>query len=274
MARGAAAARERSPTGTPIELCTTVNHEPAFEPRVPSGIPELDHLAGGGFPRHRAVLVCGDIGTGKTIFGLQFLMAGEARGEAGVMVSVDQKPQHVIEDARRFGWDIAAAVAQRRLVVLDASPLFMALRAKQSLDARHVASDLAQQVRQASATRLVIDGATSLAPAGDADEFVRSLIFSLEDNLGCTTLLTARTVGGAHDSAIGTSAERLASGVIELRLTPRCDAEDVPAQSRRSLFIRKMRGAPCAIDEQPLDIVDGRGLVLREAPADYSSPLP
>jgi circadian clock protein KaiC len=247
MGRGAAAARDRSP-------------DPDAEARVTSGVPELDALIGGGLPRHRAVLVYGDIGTGKTTFGLQFLMAGVARGEAGVMVSVDEKPQHVIADARRFGWDVAGAVALQRLTVLDASPLFMALRGKHALDARHVATDLAQQVRQAAASRLVIDGVTSLAPAAvtaaDADDFVRSLLLSLEDNLGCTIVLTARTTAGAHTAAAGTSAERLASGVIELKLAP------VAGRRRRSLIIRKMRGAPSAIDERPLEIVDGRGIVL------------
>jgi circadian clock protein KaiC len=272
MGRAVAAARDRSPTGNAGELRGTLTQGLDSEARVPSGVPELDDLVGGGLPRHRTVLLCGDIGTGKTTFGLQFLMAGVTRDEAGVMVSVDEKPQHLIEDARRFGWDVAGAVARRRLTVLDASPLFMALRAKHVLDARHVASDLAQQVRQAAASRLVIDGVTSLAPAGvtaaDADDFVRSLILSLEDNLGCTTVLTARTTAGAHPAAAGTSVERLVSGVIELKLAPVPDLEDVPGRfrgwRRRSLIVRKMRGAPAAIDEQPLDIVDGRGVVLHD----------
>ena len=230
---------------------------PVPEARVASGIPGLDELVGGGFPRHRAVLVCGDIGTGKTTFGLQFLMAGVTLGEGGVLVSIDEKPQHVIEDARRFGWDIAGAIDRGLLTVLDASPFFMALRSATALDARHVASDLAPQVRQAAASRLVIDGVTSLAPdattAAVTEDFVRSLILSLEDNLGCTTVLTARTAERAHATLAGSAAERLASGVIELKVG-----------RRRSVLVRKMRGAPTAIHERVLEIVDGRGIVLHD----------
>ena len=271
MRRGAAPAGDRSSTGNAVDL--RVIPRPAPEARVPSGVPGLDDLVGGGFPRHRSVLVCGDIGTGKTTFGLQFLMAGVERGEAGVLVSVDEKPQHVIEDARGFGWDVAGAVEQRRLTILDASPFFMALRSKSALDARHVAGDLTQQVRHAMASRLVIDGVTSLAPAGNsdaaADDFIRSLVLSLEDNLECTTLLTTRTTAaGAHPSAVGSSAEQLTSGVIELKLGPVVDLGELggcfPGWRRRSLRIRKMRGAPSAIDERPFDIADGRGLVLRD----------
>jgi circadian clock protein KaiC len=246
------------------------------EGRVPSGVPGLDELIGGGFPLHRTVLLCGDIGTGKTTLGLQYLMAGVARDEAGVLVSVDEKPQHVIEDARRFGWSVDDAVDRRLLTVLDASPFFMALRAKSALDARHVASDLAQQVRHASARRLVIDGVTSLVPgtsdAAATEDFIRSLILSLEDNLECTTVLTTRTTAGAHPTIVGSSAERLASGVIELKLGPVADLEELGR--RRSLLVRKMRGAPSAIDEQTLDIVDGRGAVLLETRRPFGRQAP
>ena len=172
--------------------------------RVASGVPGLDEIVGGGFPLHRTVLLHGDIGTGKTTFGLQFLMAGVRQGEAGVLVSVDEKPQHLIEDARRFGWDLAAAGDRGLLTLLEASPYFTALRGKQELDARQIASDLTQQIRRVNARRLVVDGATSLVPGAAAaavEDFLRSLIASLEDNLGCTTLLTARTLAGAHTLA-------------------------------------------------------------------------
>ena len=236
--------------------------EAVLAARVPSGVPGLDALVGGGLPCHRTVLLYGDIGTGKTTFGLQFLMEGARRGDAGVLVSVDQKPQHVLEDARRFGWDVDGAAYRPLVTVLDASPCFMALRAGNGLDARQVASDLTRQIRRVTASRLVIDGATSLVPDGAAvagvEDFLRSLIVSLEDNLGCTIVLTARTSAGAHTSPVGPTAERLASGVIELTLGP------VRGHTGRSLLVRKMRGAPTALGERPFDIIDGRGLVLRE----------
>jgi circadian clock protein KaiC len=231
---------------------------PVWPARVASGVPGLDDLVGGGFPNHRTVLVYGDIGTGKTTFGLQFLAEGAARGDPGVLVSIDEKPQHVLEDTRRFGWDVDGAIDRQLITVLDASPAFTALRGRNGLNARQVASDLTQQIRRVKASRLVIDGVTSLvpggAPAAGVDDFIRALILSLEDNFGCTTVLTARACNGTHPSPVGPAAERLASGVIELKLGP----------VYRSLRVCKMRGAPTALDERPFDIVDGRGIVMRE----------
>lgn len=241
-----------------------VADSPALAARVPSGVPGLDVLIGGGFPRHRAVLVCGDIGTGKTTFGLQFLMAGARRGEAGVIVTIDEKPQHLRDDARRFGWDLDGAADRKRVTVLDASPSFTAMRGRHGLDARHVASDLTCQVRRLEASCLVLDGAAALvsasAPAGRIEDFMRSLILSLEDNLGCTILLTARTSGGTHASVLGPTAERLTSGVIELKVGT------VDGHTGRWLQVRKMRGAPIALEGRAFDIADGRGLVLRDGP--------
>lgn len=232
--------------------------------RVPSGVPGLDALVGGGLPSHRTILVCGDIGTGKTTFGMQFLIAGAKQGEAGVLVSVDEKPQHVIEDARRLGLEVDGAGASPLITVLEASPFFTALRSRNGLDARQVAGDLTQQVRRANARRLVIDGATSLAPdgaIGGVEDFLRSLIASLEDNFGCTTVLTTRTIAGAHTSPFGATAERLVSGVIELKVCP-LGWEGGPAG--RALLVRKMRGAAMTLGERPFDILDGRGIVVHE----------
>src|SRR5215210_3235275 len=92
--------------------------------RTTTGIADLDALIEGGFPSNRAILLCGESGTGKTLFGLQFLLEGLAHGEHGAFLSVDQKPRHLVEDASRFEWDLQPALDSGALSILDASPYF------------------------------------------------------------------------------------------------------------------------------------------------------
>ena len=53
-----------------------------------SGIDGLDTVLGGGFPRGHVYLVEGETGTGKTTFGLQFALAGVARGERVLYITL------------------------------------------------------------------------------------------------------------------------------------------------------------------------------------------
>lgn len=56
--------------------------------RVPTGIEGLDPSIEGGFPRGSLILLAGNPGTGKTVFGAQFLYRGASvYGEPGVYVS-------------------------------------------------------------------------------------------------------------------------------------------------------------------------------------------
>src|SRR2546423_14729 len=234
-----------------------------IERRVSSGVPGLDATLQGGYPADRAIVVRGAIGTGKTTLALQFLMDGIARGEPGLLVSVDSKPRHVVRDAARFGWDLEAASSLARVSILDASPYFTAARKNAMLDPRQVASDLTQQARSLKAARLAIDSVTSLvppdAPATAVRDFLRSLLFSLEDNLGCTVLLTVWD-GPDGASTVGHYADSLAGGVVGLRLVR------VGSQFERRLLVRKRRGPAPALIERRFDIVSSRGIVLEGRP--------
>src|SRR6266403_1631017 len=96
--------------------------------RERTGVPGLDRLIDGGFPLHRTILVRGRPGTGKTLFGVQFLVGGLTAGEKGALITADERPEHVISDAYAFGWDLQRAMDARELAILDASPYFSATR--------------------------------------------------------------------------------------------------------------------------------------------------
>ena len=258
-----------APLGGASPQATTATAESS---RTPTGIAGLDALLEGGFPAHRAVLVSGESGTGKSVLALQFIAAGLTRGEPGVYVSVDQKPLHLLRDTARFGWQMEQAVSEGTLTLLDASPFFTASRNKSKshvpIDARNIATDLSHQVRKTGARRLVIDSITSLVPPdmgrSDAQDHLRSLMLALEDNLECSVLLTAR-IGSADPQGILDAAEYLASGVLQLNL------RRSGWLYARMIFIKKMRGTDVDPGEHAFEIDGRKGIRMLDR---QRTPLP
>jgi circadian clock protein KaiC len=246
-----------------IRTAAAVEATSATRGRASTGIPGLDASLEGGFPAGRSVLVCGGPGTGKTTLATQFLARGLADAEPGILVSVDQKPAHVIEDARRFGWDLDDAIRRGAFALLDAAPYFTASRdATKRLEARQLTAELARRTREIQAKRLVVDSLSSIVPTDlsrdAARDFLRTLVFAIEDNLGCTAVLTwsdgGRGAGGAQADA-----ETLATGIVELAVTGlRGSRHD------RRLFVRKMRGTSTDLLERPYAIRPGRGIVIED----------
>ncbi len=91
---------------------------------VPSGIPGLDEILGGGYPRGRVILITGGPGSGKTMMAMQFLLDGVNRfDERGVFVSLEETRHHLITETSNFGWDIEKYEKKNQIAIVDASPL-------------------------------------------------------------------------------------------------------------------------------------------------------
>ena len=73
---------------------------------VSTGIPGLDYILCGGFPANHLYLVEGDPGTGKTTLALQFLLAGRARGETGLYVTLSETKAELCKVAASHGWSL------------------------------------------------------------------------------------------------------------------------------------------------------------------------
>ena len=73
---------------------------------VKTGVDGLDDVLGGGLASNRLYLVEGDPGAGKTTLGLQFLLAGKARGERGMYVSLSETREELRVVAASHGWSL------------------------------------------------------------------------------------------------------------------------------------------------------------------------
>lgn len=228
-------------------------------PRLASGIDALDAAIEGGLPARRVTLVTGDVGAGKTTLALQFLAEGTRLGEPGIFIALDQKPSHVAEAAARFHWPIGMS-HDSPVMLLDGSPALTLMRQRQhAIDARAVMADLIPHIRARHAARLVIDALPALLPPelteSEEEEFYRDLVFALEDNLSCTTLIVTGD-GDPRAARISAVAARLSTGVVELR------ARETDGELRRYILVRKMRAT--ASDPMEREIAIGpSGIVPR-----------
>jgi circadian clock protein KaiC len=73
---------------------------------VSTGVAGLDSILGGGLPPDHLYLVEGTPGSGKTTLALQFLLAGAARGQRGVYVTLSESKRELNEVAASHGWSL------------------------------------------------------------------------------------------------------------------------------------------------------------------------
>ncbi len=86
--------------------------------KVPTGIPGLDEITGGGLPQGRPTLVCGSAGCGKTLFATEFLVGGATQyGEPGVFMAFEETPEELAQNVRSLGFDLDKLVRQKKLVL-------------------------------------------------------------------------------------------------------------------------------------------------------------
>jgi circadian clock protein KaiC len=85
-------------------------------PKAATGIPGLDEITLGGFPRGRPTLVCGSAGCGKTLLAMEFLVRGAMQfDEPGVYVTFEESEEELAQNVRSLGFDVEGLVQRGKL---------------------------------------------------------------------------------------------------------------------------------------------------------------
>jgi circadian clock protein KaiC len=234
--------------------------------RVPTGIVGLDPLLDGGFPKARSILVTGEPGTGKSIFALQFLHAGLNRGESGVLVTADEAPMDVIEQAASLGWDLEPHIHKKELAILNAASYLRSLPNASGdchIDIERAVGDIAVIANQIGAQRLVLDPAGPFVLPRDSvlhmQDQTRLLIQSLRASTRTTNILTSYAVPRAGERSMHGIEEYLVAGAIVLEIIWKDGA------LARSLIVEKMRATNVRPKQLEFDIVQGEGIAITTA---------
>ncbi|MFQ6094619.1 MAG: RAD55 family ATPase [Candidatus Bathyarchaeia archaeon] len=198
--------------------------------RVPTGIPNLDPIFDGGFLEGSLILLAGTPGTGKTVFGMEFLRHGAVHlGEPGVFVSfaegrgtlIENMMSHLGCDRRDF----------EEIEVLD----FVAVKEK---GVESIMEIIIRSIDEREARRLVIDSFTAMTNGLEHSIEARILahvLGRLVKQSGCTTVLIAETPIGTEKVGMGVE-EFVADGVIVL------SRKVVNGRIIREMDILKLRG--------------------------------
>jgi circadian clock protein KaiC len=231
------------------------NAPPGIPERASTGIPALDHVLDGGFPRDRLYLIDGDPGTGKTTIALQFLLAGAARGESVLYVTLSETADELHAVAASHGWSLVGIqihefMAEGALAHDSQYTVFQ----PSEVELGNTMNELFEAVERLRPQRVVIDSLSEMRLlARDPLRYRRQILAMKQFFQGrsCTVLLLDDRTFEASDRQL----HSITHGVLRLEQLSR---EYGP--SRRRLQVLKLRGA--AYREGVHDFVIRRGGVV------------
>ena len=137
--------------------------------RIKTGIPGMDEILNGGIPERNVVLLSGGPGTGKTIFGQQFLWYGLQNGEPGIYVALEEHPVQIRQNMATFGWNVKSFEEEGKFALVDAftagigkSKEYEKYIVQDLTDVRELMDVLRIAIKDLNAKRVVVDSVTTL----------------------------------------------------------------------------------------------------------------
>ena len=156
---------------------TSLSEAPAAPllPKAPTGIRGLDEITRGGLPQGRSTLVTGGTGTGKTLLGLQFLVAGaREHGEPGVLVTFEESANKVTANVASLGFDLDGLQRDGMLIIIAFPVEAAEIVETGEFDFGPLSLVLDDAIRRIGARRVVLDSIEVLFGAFKAQAIVRA----------------------------------------------------------------------------------------------------
>ena len=223
--------------------------------RIETGIFGLDQLIEGGLNEKSTIVIVGSSGTGKTTFGVQFLLHGIENGEQGLFVTLEESPEQIMRQAETIGLDMRKHY--------EKNLFFIHLKGKNFK--KMIEEQLPQLVKARSdydiSTRVVIDPITPVLWATEDKleqrELIGRLFYTLRELGVVVSTVEEHTKPG---EAVGEDVLLpiyLADGALHLEYYP------IGGAFNRTLKVVKMRGTHHGEGVYPYMFIRGLGVVVR-----------
>lgn len=216
----------------------------------------MDEITLGGLPRGRPTLISGGAGSGKTLFGVEFLVRGATQyNEPGVLVSFEESIVDLTKNAASLGFDLGRLVADKKLFLDHVHIQRSEIEATGEYDLDGLFIRIADAVQRVGARRIVLDTIEALFGELPNPGILRSEIrrlFGWLKEKKLTAVITAERDGPDKLTRHGLE-EYVSDCVIVLDHRIR---EEI---STRRLRIVKYRGSTHGTNEYPF-LIDEHGI--------------
>ncbi|MBA1147823.1 AAA family ATPase [Ectothiorhodospiraceae bacterium WFHF3C12] len=215
-----------------FERLVPSDHTQAFRSvPLPSGVPELDTLTGGGLERGTVTVISGPTGVGKSTLGVQFMREAARRDERSVVFSFEEKLATLRHRCEQIGIPLTELIASDSLAVEEVEAL------------QYTPDEFAWKVRveveDRGARMVMLDSLAGFRQSIQGDDVARHVhaLCRYLSNMGVTVLLINEvgTIAGGELRVSDYGISYLADAVLLLRYL------ELDGELRKTIGVLKKR---------------------------------
>ncbi len=224
-------------------------------PKCTTGIKGLDEITGGGIPKGRPTLICGNAGCGKTLIAMEFIANGAAYyNEPGLFIAFEETIEELKQNFFSLGFNLSELIKKKKIILDHIHIERSEIEETGEYDLEGLFIGIQNEIEEIGVKRIVLDTIEVLFAGLSNEAIIRAelrRLFKWLKDKGMTTIVTGER-GEGKLTRFGIE-EYVADCVITLenRVNER--------QAIRNLRVIKYRGSSHGTNEYPF-LINNNGI--------------